>query len=62
MRRLRGTVAWIAGVLGALALFPAMSPARAQGSLVIYCGVNEEWCRAAATCRRWKHPPQSRRR
>ena len=24
------------------------SPARAAGSVVVYCGVNEEWCRAAA--------------
>ena len=23
-------------------------PARAEGSVVVYCGVNEEWCRAAA--------------
>ena len=25
------------------------SPARAAGAVVIYCGVNEEWCRAAST-------------
>ena len=25
------------------------SPAKAAGSVVVYCGVNEEWCRAAAT-------------
>jgi iron(III) transport system substrate-binding protein len=25
------------------------APARAEGSVVVYCGVNEEWCRAAAT-------------
>ena len=33
-------------IFGCLA--PAV-PAHAQGSLVIYCGVNEEWCRAAVT-------------
>src|ERR1043165_2269763 len=27
----------------------ALPSAHAQGSLVIYCGVNEEWCRAAVT-------------
>ncbi len=25
------------------------APARAAGNVVVYCGVNEEWCRAAAT-------------
>ncbi|MFC7554817.1 ABC transporter substrate-binding protein [Pseudoroseomonas wenyumeiae] len=41
-------------VLKALALlgglFATGGPAQAQGnSLVMYCGVNEQWCRAAAT-------------
>lgn len=34
-------------VLGMLALGPGQ--ARADGTLVVYCGVNEEWCRAAVT-------------
>ncbi len=38
-----GALALVLGVLaGAL-------PARAQGSLVLYCGVQEEWCRAMTT-------------
>ena len=34
-------------VLGFLTLASTVAamPARAQGSLVVYCGVNEEWCR-----------------
>jgi iron(III) transport system substrate-binding protein len=43
-RLIRGALA--AGTaLGAAALAPA---AQAQGQLVLYCGVNEEWCRAAS--------------
>ena len=38
---------------GALALLACMAlgtgRARAEGTVVVYCGVNEEWCRAAAT-------------
>ena len=43
------SIGWVAafGMLGALALGSAQ--AQAQGSVVVYCGVNEEWCRAAAT-------------
>jgi len=26
-----------------------LAPARAQGALVVYCGVNEEWCRVAVS-------------
>ena len=39
---------WLrAGLFAALATAAfAASPARAQGSLVMYCGVQEEWCRA----------------
>ena len=37
---------WIAAAGFALAL--AGGQANAQGSVVVYCGVNEEWCRAAA--------------
>ena len=34
----------------ALAAIGAVSPAaQAQGQLVLYCAVNEEWCRAAST-------------
>ena len=37
----------------AIALVAGMAlrsaPARAEGSVVVYCGVNEEWCRAAAS-------------
>src|SRR5687767_7520587 len=41
------------GLYGALgvaigAVAPAV-PAQAQGQLVLYCAVNEEWCRAAVT-------------
>src|SRR2546423_4569564 len=32
-----------------LAFISSFAPAHAQGSLVVYCGVNEEWCRAAVT-------------
>src|ERR1043165_3744909 len=38
-------------LLGSL-IFACIAPlasSHAQGSLVIYCGVNEEWCRAAVT-------------
>ena len=39
---------WVrAGLFAALATAAfAVTPARAQGSLVMYCGVQEEWCRA----------------
>ncbi|HEY0418775.1 MAG TPA: ABC transporter substrate-binding protein [Acetobacteraceae bacterium] len=37
---------WIAAAGFALALVAGR--AHAQGSVVVYCGVNEEWCRAAA--------------
>src|ERR1043165_7536671 len=38
-------------LLGSLIFACPAPPAStlAQGSLVIYCGVNEEWCRAAVT-------------
>jgi iron(III) transport system substrate-binding protein len=39
-------------LLGALGFGLALiggGAARAQGALIMYCGVNEEWCRAAAT-------------
>ena len=40
---------WLgAGVLAATAAFVSL-PASAQGSLVMYCGVQEEWCRAMST-------------
>src|SRR5689334_13597562 len=32
-----------------LAVIAPLASGHAQGSLVIYCGVNEEWCRAAVT-------------
>src|SRR5690242_7292270 len=32
-----------------LAAGAASSPASAEGSLVMYCGVQEEWCRAMST-------------
>ena len=34
---------------GILAAGAAVGPASAEGSLVMYCGVQEEWCRAMAT-------------
>src|SRR6188768_4177584 len=40
---------WLrAGMLAAAAGFVS-APASAQGSLVMYCGVQEEWCRAMST-------------
>jgi iron(III) transport system substrate-binding protein len=46
------TRSWLAA--GALTVFAAAStlistPAAAQGQLVMYCGVQEEWCRAMST-------------
>jgi iron(III) transport system substrate-binding protein len=42
----------LGGIAGLLTLafgtLAAPSPVAAQGSLVLYCGVNEEWCRAAS--------------
>jgi iron(III) transport system substrate-binding protein len=40
-----------APVLGLLALACMLSaaPGQAQGTLVVYCGVNEDWCRGAVT-------------
>jgi len=32
-----------------LACCASAGPSRAQGALVVYCGVNEEWCRGAVT-------------
>src|SRR5205807_4125984 len=32
-----------------LACFALFAPAHAQGALIVYCGVNEDWCRGAAT-------------
>ncbi len=44
---------WLAGLMGFVTVSLVAgtywsSPARAAGSVVVYCGVNEEWCRAAA--------------
>jgi len=36
-------------ILGLLAAALSATPSHPQGSLVVYCGVNEDWCRAAAT-------------
>ena len=43
------THAWLRATFAA-ALLAGLStaPARAAGSVVVYCGVNEDWCRAAA--------------
>ena len=38
----------IVGML-ALACMILAAPGHAQGTLVVYCGVNEDWCRAAVT-------------
>jgi iron(III) transport system substrate-binding protein len=46
------TQSWLAaGVFAAVAAASplATSPAKAQGALVMYCGVQEEWCRAMST-------------
>ena len=43
---------WLrAGLLATLAggALLAASPAKAQGSLVLYCAVQEEWCRAMSS-------------
>ena len=39
----------LAAVGLAAGIFAPALPAQAQGQLVLYCGVNEEWCRAAVT-------------
>ena len=39
---------WLFGVAGALALASPL-PAIAQGELVVYCTVQEEWCRPMVT-------------
>ena len=38
----------IAGLLALVCMILA-APGHAQGTLVVYCGVNEDWCRAAVT-------------
>ena len=46
----RFRIAGFLAVLGLTAGFAALaSPARAQGSVVLYCGVQEEWCRAMSS-------------
>jgi iron(III) transport system substrate-binding protein len=40
---------WITGLLAGLWAMAAVPTAQAQGSLILYCGVNEEWCRAAVS-------------
>ena len=47
LRRTDHTVSVI--LMTSLVLVSTIAPARAAGSVVMYCGVNEEWCRAAAT-------------
>src|SRR5215207_10486276 len=37
------------GACAALAIGVLSTAAQAQGQLVLYCGVNEEWCRAASS-------------
>lgn len=44
-----GRLAIFGAALLALATVLGAGAAGAQGSLVMYCGVNEQWCRAAAT-------------
>ena len=39
----------IFGLASVVLLALSGGPARASGSVVVYCGVNEEWCRAAST-------------
>ncbi|MDJ1159658.1 ABC transporter substrate-binding protein [Chelatococcus sp. SYSU_G07232] len=46
----RRVLVGLAGVFGlACGLFSAAGTAQAQGSLVLYCSVQEEWCRAMVT-------------
>ena len=40
---------WIAAFCALAAIVVGSARAHAEGSVVVYCGVNEEWCRAAAT-------------
>ncbi len=47
MRRMNRVWAAAIAVVGLAA--GGAERARAEGSVVVYCGVNEEWCRAAAT-------------
>src|ERR687895_644509 len=44
----RSLVKWVA-LAPAVLLGASALPAQAQGELVLYCAVNEEWCRAAVT-------------
>jgi iron(III) transport system substrate-binding protein len=37
------------GIAGACAVMSLGTPVQAQGSLVLYCAVNEDWCRGAVT-------------
>src|SRR6476469_2454647 len=39
---------WLYGIVGALALASPLTAA-AQGELVLYCTVQEEWCRTMVT-------------
>ena len=39
---------WLAGIVAALALSAPLTAA-AQGELVLYCTVQEEWCRPMVT-------------
>ena len=40
---------WLGASVLATAAMLGAAPASAQGSLVMYCGVQEEWCRAMST-------------
>src|SRR3954447_1760785 len=44
-RRPQASIA-ISAALAFFGVLAAADPARAQGSVVLYCGVQEEWCRA----------------
>ena len=48
--RSKQTTSWLkSGLLAALATASfAAAPAQAQGALVLYCSVQEEWCRPMA--------------
>ena len=41
-------VAWTGLAVGTFGAVATIGAARAAGNVVVYCGVNEEWCRAAA--------------
>ncbi|HEX5326722.1 MAG TPA: iron ABC transporter substrate-binding protein, partial [Acetobacteraceae bacterium] len=49
MNKYKRGIRHLLGLAGLVALAAGATGARAQGTLVMYCGVDEPWCRAVAT-------------